>query len=95
MKPLLTSLIISNLFIIKNDGIQSWGIYHQLNMRKLSKNCLTSCADFVDHYIRDRTQNHALYDVASKHYDRHDYFDEKYEGLYRWEQELMKITKAG
>ena len=42
--------------------------------------------------IRDRIQNHALNDVASKHYDRHDYFDEKYTGLYRWEEELKKIT---
>jgi integrase len=42
--------------------------------------------------VRDRIQNHALNDVASKHYDRHDYFDEKYEGLQKWEIELKRIV---
>ena len=41
--------------------------------------------------IRDRIQNHALHDVATKHYDRYDYLDEKRHGLERWENELMKI----
>lgn len=44
--------------------------------------------------IRDRIQNHALHDVASKHYDRHDYFDEKLDGLQRWQDELHKITNS-
>lgn len=44
--------------------------------------------------IRDRIQNHALNDVASKHYDRHDYFDEKLDGLQRWQNELLKITNT-
>ena len=45
--------------------------------------------------VRDRIQNHALHDVASKHYDRHDYFDEKYGGLFRWEKELLSIVENG
>ena len=42
--------------------------------------------------VRDRIQNHALNDVASKHYDRHDYFDEKQAGLMKWERELCRIV---
>ena len=34
--------------------------------------------------VRDRIQGHAFSDVSSKHYDRHDYFKEKQEGLLRW-----------
>ncbi|MFK3970172.1 tyrosine-type recombinase/integrase [Pseudomonas sp. NPDC087358] len=34
--------------------------------------------------LRDRIQGHAFGDVSSKHYDRHDYFKEKQEGLLRW-----------
>lgn len=44
--------------------------------------------------IRDRIQNHALHDVASKHYDRHDYFDEKLDGLQRWQLELERIINS-
>jgi len=42
--------------------------------------------------IRDRIQNHALTDVADKHYDRYDYLDEKRKGLNDWEKELVMIT---
>lgn len=41
--------------------------------------------------VRDRIQNHALNDVASTHYDRYDYLDEKRDGLQRWEAELKRI----
>lgn len=41
--------------------------------------------------VRDRIQNHAFSDVASTHYDRYDYLDEKREGLERWERELQRI----
>lgn len=34
--------------------------------------------------VRDRIQGHAFSDVSSKHYDRHDYFKEKQEGLLQW-----------
>ena len=44
--------------------------------------------------IRDRIQNHALGDIASKHYDRYDYLDEKRNGLERWENELRRITNC-
>ena len=41
--------------------------------------------------IRDRIQNHALHDVATKHYDRYDYLDEKRHGLELWQNELQRI----
>jgi len=41
--------------------------------------------------IRDRIQNHALTDVADKHYDRYDYLDEKRFGLNKWEIELKSL----
>jgi integrase len=41
--------------------------------------------------IRDRVQNHALHDVASKHYDRFDYLADKRAALVGWEWELRRI----
>ena len=41
--------------------------------------------------IRDRVQNHALHDVASKHYDRFDYLADKRAALEGWEWELRRI----
>lgn len=41
--------------------------------------------------IRDRIQNHALDDVSSKHYDRYDYIDEKWEAMNRWNTALTRI----
>ncbi|MDI2594315.1 integrase family protein [Pseudomonas sp. 681] len=40
--------------------------------------------------LKDRIQGHAFGDVASKHYDRYDYFDEKKTGLQRWATWLQK-----
>lgn len=44
--------------------------------------------------LRDRIQGHAFSDVASKHYDRYDYFDEKQLGLQRWSTWLQKNVIA-
>lgn len=41
--------------------------------------------------IRDRIQNHALHDVASKHYDRFDFLPDKRAGLDGWQWELRRI----
>ena len=41
--------------------------------------------------IRDRVLNHAAGDVGSKHYNLHDYFDEKREALTRWSRALSAI----
>ena len=41
--------------------------------------------------VRDRIQNHALNDIATTHYDRYDYLDEKRDGLQRWENEMKRI----
>ena len=40
--------------------------------------------------IRDRIQNHALNDVASKHYDMWDYVPEKREAMDRWGARLKR-----
>lgn len=46
--------------------------------------------------VRDRIQGHAFSDVSSKHYDRHDYFKEKQQGLLRWSVWLQKyVINAG
>lgn len=37
---------------------------------------------------RNRIQGHALQDVGSRHYDRHDYLEEKRTALLQWEREL-------
>ena len=39
--------------------------------------------------ILDRVQNHNRSDVASRHYDRHDYSTEKRAALNQWAAELM------
>jgi len=44
--------------------------------------------------LRDRIQGHAFSDVASKHYDRYDYFKEKKAGLQRWSAWLEKKMSA-
>lgn len=41
--------------------------------------------------IRDRVQNHALRDVASKHYDRYDYLPEKRAAVKTWNEYLTGI----
>ena len=40
---------------------------------------------------RDRYHGHALTDVSSRHYDRHDYMDEKREVVSRWEIYLIEL----
>jgi integrase len=44
--------------------------------------------------IRDRVLNHTASDVGSKHYNLHDYIDEKREALTRW-SELVAAIAAG
>jgi integrase len=41
--------------------------------------------------IRDRVQNHALHDVASKHYDRYDFLPDKRAALEGWQWEVRRI----
>ena len=42
----------------------------------------------IERGILDKVQNHALSDVASRHYDRHDYLSEKRVALNQWAAEL-------
>jgi integrase len=44
--------------------------------------------------IRDRVLNHAAGDVGSKHYNLHDYADEKREALTRWSLALTAIVNG-
>jgi integrase len=41
--------------------------------------------------VRDGILNHAARDVGSKHYNLHDYADEKREALTRWSRALTEI----
>jgi integrase len=44
--------------------------------------------------IRDRVLNHAASDVGSKHYNLHDYADEKREALTRWASVVQSLVMA-
>lgn len=44
--------------------------------------------------IRDRIQNHALHDVASKHYDRFDYLPQKTKAMSVWDVYLWSILRT-
>jgi integrase len=44
--------------------------------------------------VRDRVLNHAARDVGSKHYNLHDYADEKREALERWSAALVEILEG-
>jgi len=44
--------------------------------------------------VRDRLQNHALSDVSSRHYDRHDYLDEKRTAMMRWSDYVDEILSG-
>ncbi|MBY7844274.1 integrase arm-type DNA-binding domain-containing protein [Vibrio fluvialis] len=57
--------------------------------RDLRRTCKTLMGELgISKDIRDRLQNHALNDVASKHYDRYEYLPEKRRALEAWEQKL-------
>jgi len=36
--------------------------------------------------------NHAIPDVGSRHYDQHDYLDEKRDALKRWGDKIARIV---
>ncbi len=60
--------------------------------RDLRRTLKTRLAEIgVPKEIRDRVQNHALNDVASKHYDRFDYLPDKRAALDGWQWELRRI----
>ena len=43
--------------------------------------------------IRDRLQNHARFDVSSRHYDRYSYIDEKREAMEVWDRFVRKMIE--
>ncbi|MHA6962875.1 tyrosine-type recombinase/integrase [Zobellella denitrificans] len=57
--------------------------------RDIRRTCKTLMGEAgLSKEIRDRIQNHALQDVSAKHYDRHDYLNEKRQALEVWEGRL-------
>lgn len=59
--------------------------------RDIRRTCKTLMGEAgLSKEIRDRIQNHALQDVSSKHYDRHDYLNEKRQALEIWEARLIQ-----
>ena len=43
--------------------------------------------------IRDRLQNHARFDVSSRHYDRYSYMDEKREAMDIWDKFVRDMIR--
>ena len=63
--------------------------------RDIRRTCKTlMCEAGLSKEIRDRIQNHALQDVSSRHYDRHDYLNEKRQALEIWEAKLNRQEPA-
>ena len=93
-KSLDTSLHWQSLTKALSKMLKSLGNIDHFSPRDIRGTVKTHMARIkVMKEVRDRIQNHALNDVASKHYDRHDYFDEKYGGLIRWENEFNRIIE--
>jgi hypothetical protein len=70
----------------RNDAL---GAFTPRDVRRSVKTKLSEIGVAKD--IRDRAQGHALHDVASLHYDRFDFLDEKRAALVGWEWELRRI----
>lgn len=63
--------------------------------RDIRRTCKTLMGEAgLSKEIRDRLQNHAMQDVSSKHYDRHDYLNEKRLALEVWEARLLSRVPA-
>ena len=63
--------------------------------RDIRRTCKTLMGEAgLSKEIRDRLQNHALQDVSSRHYDRHDYLQEKRLALEVWEARLFSHAPA-
>ena len=56
------------------------------DLRRTFKTLAGGCG--IGRDILDRIQNHAAQDVASRHYDRHGYLEEKRGALATWERDL-------
>lgn len=64
-------------------------------LRDLRRTCETTLAALkVSSDVRAQIQSHGLGGVQQKHYDRHDYADEKRQALAKWQRHLERI-KAG
>lgn len=61
--------------------------------RDIRRTCKTLMGELgINAEIRNRIQNHAFNDVASKHYDRYSYLSEKRRALEAWEQTLTSMS---
>jgi len=68
---------------VKNGGYGDW---KPQDLRRTFKTLAGGCG--IGRDILDRIQNHAAQDVASRHYDRHGYLEEKRAALESWERDL-------
>lgn len=63
--------------------------------RDIRRTCKTLMGEAgLSKEIRDRIQNHAMQDVSSRHYDRHDYLNEKRQALEVWEARVLSRVPA-
>ena len=67
---------------VRNAGMD----WRAQDLRRTFKTLAGGCG--IGRDILDRIQNHAAQDVASRHYDRHEYIGEKRTALAIWEREL-------
>jgi len=65
------------------------------DLRDIRRTCETMLAGMgISSDIRARLLSHGLSGVQAKHYDRHEYMDEKRATLVAWEAKLEAIEKA-
>ena len=78
-----------------DDAIRTWRA-EPPSPHDLRRTVGTRLAELrVPKEVRDRCLNHAVGDVGSRHYNFHDYIDEKREALTRWARMVKAITAGG
>lgn len=76
--------------ILGSSQSSSQGLLDRWRPQDLRRTMKTwAVAAGIERGILDRVQNHNRSDVASRHYDRHDYLTEKRAALNQWAAELM------
>jgi integrase len=74
------------------ENEQKQECFRPFTPRDLRRTVKTRMAELgVPKEIRDRLHNHALNDVASKHYDRYDYLPQKWEAMRAWDTYLQSV----
>jgi len=77
-----------------DDAIRTWRI-EAPTPHDLRRTVETRMAELrIPKEIRDRCLNHIPGDVGSKHYNRHDYADEKRDAFNRWATAITSIVEG-